>query len=428
MGPDQAAIARLETFDTELDDEGQSDEAVLGMLDEIGSPATVASAGPRYFGFVTGGAHPIAVASAWLSAAWDQNGAMAVMSPVAAKLDAVAIRWVADLLGLPSGAAGAFVSGATMANATCLAAARDAVLRTVGWDSAGAGLVGAPEVQVVIGAEAHSAVLKALGLVGLGRDRARRLAVDEQGRIEPVDLPELRPPAIVCLQAGNVNSGASDPFPALIDWARSQGAWVHVDGAFGLWAAACPAVAAQVGGVQDADSWATDAHKWLNTTYDCGVALVRDRTALEEAMASSAAYLPPGDPAEGRDPMFFGPQSSQRARGIEVWSVLASLGRQGVSDLVARTVELAQRFATSLSEAGASVLNDVVLNQVVVAFGDSDTTGTVIRRVQEEGTCWCGPTVWKGRAAMRISVSGWSTTAADVDRSVAAICTAAGLR
>ena len=427
VAPGPEAVRGLDRLDTPLSDGGAAPGAVLAMLDEIGSPATVASAGPRYFGFVTGGALPVAVAAAWLSAAWDQNAAMAVMSPVAARLDAVALGWVRDLLRLPAESTGAFVSGATMANATCLAAARDAVLRRAGWDAGAAGLVGAPPVEVVVGEEVHSAVVKALGLIGLGRDRARRLPVDGQGRIRPGGLPALDRPAIVCLQAGNVNSGASDPFPALVEWARSQGAWVHVDGAFGLWAAACPAVADQVAGMEAADSWATDAHKWLNTTYDCGVALVRDGSALRAAMHSSGAYLPPGDPAEGRDPMFFGPQSSQRARGVEVWAVLASLGRDGVSGLVATTVRLARRMATALSDAGAEVLNDVVLNQVVVAFGGAADTETVIRRVQEDGTCWCGPTVWKGRAAMRISVSGWATTDADVDRSVAAIRAAADL-
>ena len=427
--PAAGAIAALDRLDFALPDTGMAPGEVIDLLDRAGSPATVASAGPRYFGFVTGGALPAAVAAAWISAAWDQNAATAVMSPVAARLDAVALGWVRDLLGLPAGTTGAFVSGATMANATCLATARDAVLARAGWDAAGDGLVGAPPVTVMVGAEVHSAVIKAAGLVGLGRGRARRLAADAQGRIiaGPDRLPDLDGPAIVCLQAGNVNSGASDPFHPLIEWARSQGAWVHVDGAFGLWAAACPELADQVAGMEGADSWATDAHKWLNTTYDCGVALVRDGSALRAAMHSSGAYLPPGDPAEGRDPMFFGPQSSQRARGVEVWAVLASLGRDGVSGLVATTVRLARRMATALSDAGAEVLNDVVLNQVVVAFGGAADTETVIRRVQEDGTCWCGPTVWKGRAAMRISVSGWATTDADVDRSVAAIRAAAGL-
>jgi glutamate/tyrosine decarboxylase-like PLP-dependent enzyme len=319
---------------------------------------------------------------------------------------------------LPAGTGGGFVTGATMANAACLAAARDAVLTRNGWDAAAQGLVGAPPVTVVVGAEAHTTVRKALGLIGLGRDRAIVLPVDGQGRIDPGDLPALGGPALVCLQAGNVNSGASDPFEPLIAWARERGAWVHVDGAFGLWAAASPATAGQVAGVAAADSWATDAHKWLNTTYDCGIALVRDPAALRAAMEASAAYLP-GE--AGREAMHLTPQSSQRARGAEVWAVLAALGRDGVAELVDRTCLLARRFADGMRDAGYRVLNDVVLNQVIVDFGDPGRTGAVIGAVQDEGTCWCGPTTWRGRQAMRVSVSCWNTTAEDVDRSIAAV-------
>jgi glutamate/tyrosine decarboxylase-like PLP-dependent enzyme len=418
VAPAQEAVSGLGRLDFELPDAGIDPFEVLGLLDEVGSPATVATAGPRYFGFVIGGTHPVAVASAWLLAAWDQNAALAVMSPVAARLESVALRWIVELLGLPAATAGAFVSGASMANATCLAAARDAVLSRSGWDAAALGLVGAPPVTVVVGGEAHTTVHKALGLVGLGRDRALRLAVDEQGRIRPDDLPELSGPAIVCLQAGNVNSGASDPFVPLVAWAREQGAWVHVDGAFGLWAAACPDLAPEVAGVEGADSWATDAHKWLNTTYDCGIALVRDRDSLRQAMRADAAYLPPSD---DRDPMHFTPQSSQRARGAEVWAVLAGLGRSGLADLVLRTVRLAQRFAEGARAGGFDVLNDVVLNQVVLAIGDDAKTDAVVAAVQREGTCWCGPTRWHGRRAIRISVSCWATMDADVDLSVEAL-------
>src|SRR5499427_8351506 len=280
VAPAAADIAALGRLDFALPGPGLRAAAVLRMLDKFGSPATVASGGPRYFGFVTGGALPIAQAAAWLTAAWDQNAGLSVMSPTASVLNGVALRWVTELLGLPAGTGGGFVTGATMANATCLAAARDAVLTRHGWDAAGQGLVGAPPVTVVVGAHAHTTVRKALGLVGLGRDRAIVLPADDQGRIEPRGLPALTGPALVCLQAGNVNSGASDPFPPLIAWAREHGAWVHVDGAFGLWAAASPVTTAQVAGVDSADSWATDAHKWLNTTYDCGIALVADPGAL----------------------------------------------------------------------------------------------------------------------------------------------------
>jgi glutamate/tyrosine decarboxylase-like PLP-dependent enzyme len=417
VGPDPAAVAALAGLDFTLPPRGLPTADVLRMLDETGSPATVASGGPRYFGFVTGGAVPVAQAAAWLSAAWDQNAALEVMSPVAAHLGEVSLRWVTELLGLPAGTAGGFVTGATMANATCLAAARDAVLSRHGWDAAGQGLVGAPPVTVVVGAEVHTTVRKALGLIGLGRGRAVVLPADGQGRIDPRGLPGLHGPAIVCLQAGNVNTGAFDPFPELIDWARGHGAWVHVDGAFGLWAAAAPSVAGLVAGAAEADSWATDAHKWLNTTYDCGTALVRDQSALAAAMEASAAYLP----GQGAEAMHLTPQSSQRARGVEVWATLAALGRAGVAALVESSCLLARRFADGLRAAGFDVLNDVVLNQVLVSFGPAERTDAVIAAVQREGTCWCGPTTWHGVRAMRISVSGWNTTGDDIDRSVAAV-------
>jgi glutamate/tyrosine decarboxylase-like PLP-dependent enzyme len=422
VAPAPEAVQALGALDFPLPASGRSAAEVIALLDDVGSPATVASAGPRYFGFVTGATLPVAVATAWLTAAWDQNAALTVMSPAATRLDAVALRWLAELLGLPAGTAGGFVTGATMANATCLAAARDAVLARHGWDAAGQGLVGAPPVTVVVGGEVHTTVRKALGLVGLGRDRAVALPVNDQGAIVARDLPALSGPAIVCLQAGNVNSGASDPFGPLIDWARQQRAWVHVDGAFGLWAAASPATAAQVAGAGAADSWATDAHKWLNTTYDCGIALVRDPAALRGALEAAAAYLPGTAP---REPMHFTPQSSQRARGAEVWAVLATLGRDGVADLVDRTCRLARRAADGLRASGFAVLNDVVLNQVVVDFGDQARTDAVISAIQRDGTCWCGPTTWRDRRAMRISVSGWATTEQDIDRSLAAIRTCA---
>jgi glutamate/tyrosine decarboxylase-like PLP-dependent enzyme len=421
VAPSADALAALGLLDFPLPAAGLDSAAVLRLIDEAGSPATVASAGPRYFGFVTGGTLPVAVAVSWLLAAWDQNTALSVMSPAGAMLDDVALRWVIDLLGLPAGTGGGFVTGATMANVTCLAAARDAVLSKAGWDAARFGLVGAPPVQVAVGAEAHATLVKALGIVGLGRDRALRLPVDDQGRIAASGLPELHGPAIVCLQAGNVNSGASDPFVPLIRWAREHGAWVHIDGAFGLWAAAAPSLAGEVAGMADADSWATDAHKWLNSTYDCGIALVRDAEALRAAMRADAAYLTPG---ETREPMLFTPQSSQRARGAEVWAVLASLGRDGVAALVERHVALAGRLAAQLTAGGLEVLNEVRLNQVVASFGADSRTNDVISAIQRDGTCWCGPTTWHGRRAMRISISNWSTTSADIDRSVAAILAA----
>jgi len=417
VAPSEEAVAGLLELGFPLPRQGLGATHVLHVLDEVGSPATVASNGPRYFGFVTGAAFPAAQAASWLSTAWDQNAALTVMSPVAARLGEVAVGWIADLLGLPSGIPGGFVTGATMANATCLAAARDAVLTRHGWDAGRDGLVGAPPVTVVVGAEVHATVRKALGIIGLGRDRAVVLPADGQGRIVARDLPALDGPAIVCLQAGNVNTGASDPFPPLIEWAHDHGAWVHVDGAFGLWAAASPATASQVAGVAGAESWATDCHKWLNTTYDCGLALVFDPETLRLAMEASASYLP----GTGAESMHLTPQSSQRARGVEVWATLASIGRDGVGDLVERCCRLARRFADGMRAAGFAVLNDVVLNQVLVSFGDAARTDAVIAAVQADGTCWCGPTTWHGQRAMRVSVSSWCTTDDDIDRSVAAI-------
>lgn len=423
VAPAAEALAALGKFDGRIPERGRRPGAVLDLLDEIGSPATMASAGPRYFGFVTGGAHPVAVAASWLLSAWDQNTALEAMSPVASHLDELALRWLVDLFGLPEGTGGGFVTGATMANATCLAAARDHVLAGAGWDAGADGLIGAPPIQVVVGEEGHATLLKALGLVGLGRRNVVRLPVDDQGAIKPERLPELHSRAIVCLQAGNVNSGASDPFTELVPWAHEHGAWVHVDGAFGLWAAASRSMRARVAGVQDTDSWATDCHKWLNTTFDSGVALVRDPDALAKTTASSASYLMPGS---GHDPMHHTPQSSQRARGAECWAVLSNLGRLGVAELVERCCRLARRFADRLSAAGVEVLNDVTLNQVVVAFGDDRRTAEVVSTIQADGTCWCGTTTWRGRLAMRISVSNWSTTEEDVDRSVDAITRIAG--
>ena len=417
VAPSKQALTDLAELNFPLPKHGLGATRALQALDDIGSPATVTSNGPRYFGFVTGGAFPVAQAASWLTAAWDQNAGLTVMSPVASLCGEVAAGWITELLELPSSTTGVFVTGATMANATCLAAARDAVLSQSGWDAARLGLIGAPPITVVVGGEVHATIRKALGIIGLGRDRATVLPVDNQGRILARDLPTLNGPAIVCLQAGNVNTGASDPFGPLTEWARSFGAWVHVDGAFGLWAAASPATASEVAGLGEAQSWATDCHKWLNTTYDCGVALVRDQEALRKAMALSAAYLP-GFAGEA---IGLTPQSSQRARGVEVWATLAALGRDGVAELVDRSCRLARRFAEGVSSAGFEVLNHVVLNQVMVSFGSAETTDGVIAAVQDEGTCWCGPTTWQDRRAMRVSVSGWSTTEDDIDRSIAAV-------
>ena len=419
VAPTKAAIDALSRFDEKLPSGPGDPLETIALLDEAGSPATVATAGSRYFGFVIGGAFPVAVAASWIGAAWDQNSALPVMSPVADCLSTVARRWLVEVLGLPEGTEAAFVSGATEANASCLAAARDHLLSRPGWDVQASGLFGAPEIPVVVGAQAHSTVVKALGFIGLGRGRVVTVPIDRAGRLRAELLPDIDGPAIVCLQAGEVNGGAFDPFAEVVEWARRRDGWVHVDGAFGLWALASPALADRLCvGLADADSWATDAHKWLNVTYDSGIAFVRRGEDLRRTFASVAGYLPPEG---GYEAMHHTPQSSQRARQIEIWAVLRTLGRSGVAALVERCCGHAATIARRLSEAGLEVLNDVVLNQVVVRARSDELTSRWIRSIQQDGTCWCGPTSWDGHAAMRISVSGWSTTESDVTRSVEAM-------
>lgn len=420
--PTPAALAGLERFVEPLQDPSVPAEAVLALLDEAGSPATVANAGGRYFGYVVGGALPAALAANWLAAAWDQNAHHWAGSPVAARLEEVALGWITGLAGLPAGTGGAFVTGASIANFCALAAARHALLAGLGWDVEARGLYGAPEIQLVVGEEVHSTVLKAIALLGFGRERVIRVPVDDQGRMRADALPEITGPAIICLQAGNVNTGACDPLAEIIPRVRAADAWVHVDAAFGFWACASPRHAALVRGMALADSWATDAHKWLNVPYDCGLALVRDPAALQGAMGIRAAYLPDED---RREASRFGPELSRRARGVEVWAALKHLGRAGLAELVERCCTHARRFAAGLGAAGHEVLNEVVLNQVLVSFGDDARTQRVIAAIQADGTCWCTGTTWQGRAAMRISVSSWATTEADVERSLAAILRAA---
>ncbi len=412
------ARGRLAALDESLPDGPTDPTVVLALLDEIGSPATTATAGGRFFGFVVGGSLPAALAAHWLAGAWDQDAGMSAICPIGATLEEVARRWMLDLLGLPPESGAAFVTGGTMANFSALAAARHAVLAREGWDVERDGLFGAPPITVIVGAEAHVSLAKSLGLLGFGRGRVVRVPVDTQGRMRADALPPLSGPAIVCIQAGNVNTGACDPAREICTWAHDAGAWVHVDGAFGLWAAAAPERAHLLEGFAQADSWATDAHKWLNVPYDSGLAFVRDAEALRAAMAATAAYLPVG---EVREPDQYTPEMSRRARGVEVWSALRSLGREGLADLIERTCRHAARFAAGLAAAGYEILNDVALNQVLVSFGDDTTTRRVIAAIQEDGTCWCGGTVWQGRTAMRISVSSWATTEVDVERSLAAM-------
>jgi glutamate/tyrosine decarboxylase-like PLP-dependent enzyme len=416
IAPDPIAIERLDELDVALPGEPIPDDAVLAELDSH-ADATMAMAGPRFFGFVIGGALPATVAANWLATTWDQNTSFASVTPLAARLETVSTRWLIDLLGLPAETGVGFVTGATMANMSCLVAARHAVLQAAGWDVEADGMFGAPPVAVIVGDEAHPSLMKALGLAGFGRNRVTRVPVDDQGRMRAEAFPEISGPTIVCLQAGNVNTGAFDPAEAIIPRAKAAGAWVHVDGAFGLWAAAAPTRRHLMAGYDAADSWATDAHKYLNTPYDCGLAFVRDAHALRAAMSVSAAYLPSaptGDPD-------LTPELSRRARGVEVWAALRSLGRSGVAELVERTCRHARRFAEGLSAAGFPILNEVALNQTLVSFGDDAMTRSVISAIQQEGTLWAGVTVWHGQTAMRISLSNWSTTDADIERSIETI-------
>jgi glutamate/tyrosine decarboxylase-like PLP-dependent enzyme len=417
VSPPEAAVAGLQRFHELFPEAGSDPMEVLEMLDKIGSPATVTTTGGRYFGFVTGGTLPAAMAANWLAAVWGQNAALRVMSPVAAELEEIVIRWTCEALGLPPDCAGGLVTGATMANFTALAAARYALLAREGWNVVDDGLFHAPPIEVVAGAEVHASVLKAFNMLGLGRKRIHLIEVDGQGRMRADKLPKLSRNTIVCIQAGNVNTGAFDPATSICAAAHQQGAWVHVDGAFGLWAAASPKYRHLMNGYEHADSWATDAHKWPNTSYDCGLAIVRNPEALRASMGLSSAYLAPGT----RDPMHYTPEASRRARGVELWAALKSLGRSGLADLIERTCAHARQFADGLRAAGFEVLNEVVSNQVLVTFGDAQNTQEVIRRIQDEGTCWCSGTIWQGKTAMRISVSSWATTGDDVDRSLAAI-------
>jgi glutamate/tyrosine decarboxylase-like PLP-dependent enzyme len=396
---------------------------VLDRLATDADPGIVASAGPRFFGLVTGGAHPAALAADWLVSAWDQNQCLYIVSPGVSVIEDVAAAWVLAALGLPPHAGVGFVTGAQMANLTALAAARHEVLRRAGWDVAALGLQGAPRVHVIAGAEAHTSIHASLRVLGFGAATTRRVAADGEGRMRPDalvrELETCDGPTIVCAQAGHVATGAFDPFGEIVAAAHARGAWVHVDGAFGLWAAASPRLRHLTAGVDAADSWATDAHKWLNVPYDCGIAICANSRAHRAAMSQFASYLVRGEDEE-RNGMDWVPEASRRARAVPVYAALRALGREGLAALVERCCTLASRMAARLrAEPGVDVLNQVVLNQVLVRFGSH--TADVIARVQDEGVCWLGGTEWDGRTAMRISIANWRTSEADVDRSVESI-------
>jgi glutamate/tyrosine decarboxylase-like PLP-dependent enzyme len=417
--PGSEETARLEALGGALPESPCDPAEVLALLDDVGSPATVATTGGRYFGFVIGGTLPAPLAANWLAGTWDQNAAMQIMSPVAAKVEEIVSQWTLDLLSLPAASGVGFVTGTPMANFSGLAAARSALLQRVGWNVEEDGMFEAPAIRVVVGDEVHVSVLRALTMLGLGRSRLIKVPADGQGRMRADALPVLDEHTVVCLQAGNVNTGAFDPAREICARAREAGAWVHVDGAFGLWGALSPHYAPLLDGVNAADSWAIDCHKWLNVPYDSGIVVVRDPEHLRRALsAGNAAYL---TQSAGREPWQYTPDASRRARGIELWAAMRSLGRSGLRDMIERNCRQARLFADRLRAVDFAVLNDVVLNQVLVSFGTAEQTLRIIAEIQADGTCWCGGTVWHGHTAMRISVSCWATTDEDVERSAAAM-------
>ena len=428
VGPRASYDELVDSLGGPLAGEGMEDADVVAELIEAAEPGLVGSQTGRYFGFVFGSALPASVAADWVASAWDQNAFSVVTSPAAAAAEQVAAEWVAELLGLPAGVSSGFVTGAQGANTTALAAARVHVLAQAGWDVSRDGLHGAPRIRVLAGADRHVTIDRSLRLLGLGTGALEPVPADDQGRMRADELQaalaDTAGPVIVCAQAGNVNTGAVDPLAEIAVACAEAGAWLHVDGAFGLWAAASPRFRHLTEGCERADSWATDAHKWLNVPYDCGLVFCRHPDAHGESMAVAASYL---QRADGRSPSDWVPESSRRARGFAVWAALRSLGRHGVADLVERCCDHARTFAALLgAQPNVEILNDVVLNQVLVRFGDDDeTTREVVRQVQADGTCWLGGTDWHGRAAMRISISSFRTTRKDVDRSAAAILEAA---
>lgn len=418
----------LAAFRLDVDAAPASAEQVIRELIEKAEPGLAAMTGPRFHGWVIGGSNPVGVAADWLTSAWGQNAGNYLATPSAAAAEEAAADALLELFDLPRESSVGFVTGATMANFTCLAAARSEVLRRAGWDAEADGLFGAPPVTVILGEEAHSTVFSALKYLGLGDKRVVRVAVDREGAILPdafrAAIARADGPIIAIAQAGQINSGAFDPFPAIVDAVKGKNAWVHVDGAFGLWARATPDRAHLGGGLERCDSWAADGHKWLQTPYDCGYAIVRNKAAHERAMRIAASYLPAA--ADGaRHPADLAPELSRRARGFATWAIIRHLGRKGIAGMISRHCAQARRFAEKLSaEPGVEIMNDVVLNQVAVRFGNDEQTRQTIARIQSDGVCFIGGAQWRDAWIMRISVIGEATTESDVDRSVEAMLSA----
>lgn len=419
--PSREALTRLDAFDEPMPEHPAPAKEILAQLHDLGSPAATNQAGGRYFGFVNGGLLPAALGARLLADFWDQNAALEVMSPVAAKLEAVCESWLVDLFALPAGTAAGLLSGTSSATLCALLAGRNALLRRLGWDLHARGLFGAPSLRVVASQAAHASALKALAVIGFGKEQLTIAPADDQGRFDIGGLPELDESTLLILQAGNVNSGAFDPFRELSETARRAGAWTHIDGAFGLWARACQATAHLTEGMELADSWSVDAHKTLNSPYDCGIVLCRDRGALVSALTASGAYIQSGG---GRDGMAYSLDMSRRARSIELWAALKSLGRSGIDQLVAQLCRRARQFAEELQAQGFRILNDVVFNQVLAACEQPALTLPTLAHLQNSGECWCGTSQWHGEDVIRISVCSWTTTEEDIHRSVAAFVAA----
>lgn len=419
--PSPDTLEKLSVFDEPLPMEIGDPEKFLALLHKYGSPATVAQTGNRYFGFVNGGVTPAGVAAKWLSDVWDQNAGLFVISPIAAHLEAICEKWLVDLFDLPETTRAGFVSGTSTATLCGLAAARNFLLKRTGWDVHQKGVFNAPKIKVVLGEEAHSTVFKALSLLGFGLDNLIRVRTDRQGRMIASDLPVPDETTLVIAQAGNVNTGAFDPFHEICDKAEQARAWVHIDGAFGLWAQGSETTKHLTSGIEKADSWSVDAHKTLNAPYDCGIVLCKDEAALVSALQNTGAYIQYG---KNRDSMLYTPEMSRRARSVELWATLKFFGRKGIESLIDGLCSNAQLFAKELEKNGFHILNEIDFNQVLVACDDDNQTRAVLAEIQSAGVCWCGGSVWKEKSVIRISVCSWATTQEDVHMSVKAFINA----
>lgn len=410
--PSESDLQNLSIFDEDVPQQSTSADEIIELLNNYGSKTTTIHTGGKFFGFVCGSIVPVALATKWMSDTWDQNSGLFVMSPIASKLEAVCEKWIVDLLGLPQDTAAGFVSGSSTAIICALATARNELLLKKNWDVNKQGLFGAPEIKVVVSEQAHSSVFKALSLIGLGKDRVCLISADKQGRMDVTKLPEMDSNTLIIAQAGNVNSGAFDDIEHICRLANKAGSWVHVDGAFGLWAAACENTKYLTKGNELADSWSVDAHKTINAPYDCGIVLCKSRNALIHTMQASGSYI---QYSENRDGMLYTPEMSRRARSIELWATLRYLGKSGIDEMVDTLCVNSRYFADKLAENGFTILNDVVFNQILVKCDSSKMTTAVLNKIQKSGEMWCGGATWKGHPVIRLSVCSWHTTKADID-------------